>query len=125
MKKLCIKCGNCCRVGGVCDLLGWRSLRHWREKDNEFTGTCPELQDDNLCGIAVKVRAGEITNLHESCLGTLDKIFKGICTNPEVRQDLLAEEPTSMTYSTECKEFGLCLPCDRHGPRKIETIPEG
>lgn len=56
--------------------------------------------------------------------------FRYPCESKMVRgvgqmEDLLADDPTPMKYSTECKEFGLCLPCDRHGPRKIETVPEG
>jgi hypothetical protein len=39
-------------------------------------------------------------------------------------EDLLNEDPTGMEYVTECREFGLCLPCDRHGPRKIENQPQ-
>jgi len=82
----CIQCGNCCRVGGACVFLGWRSSRHYKEQDIRFEGTCPELMDDNRCGIAVKARSGELKNLHESCLGTLDGFFKGVCTAPELRE---------------------------------------
>jgi hypothetical protein len=54
--------------------------------------------------------------------------FRYPCESKLVRgvgqmEDLLTDDPRPMDYDVECGEFGFCLPCDRHGPRKIETLP--
>ena len=81
----CIQCGNCCKVGGPCDWLGWRSSKHWSSRDNDFEGTCPELCDDGKCGIIIKARAGKL-NLHPNALSSMNRILKGVCTAPKLRR---------------------------------------
>lgn len=48
------------------------------------------------------------------------KLVRGV----DQMEDLLTDDPTPAKYSLRCREFGLCLPCDSHGPRKIETVLE-
>ena len=82
----CIKCGNCCRVGGPCSFLTWRSLEHHRTRDDAFEGTCPELLPDNLCGVAVKAYAGKLKPLANTAIACLDRFFAEDCTRPDLRK---------------------------------------
>ena len=88
---ICIQCGNCCRIGGPCDLLMWRSVEHRDNRDCEFEGTCPELMDDGRCGVAVKAYGGQL-NLHDQAIPFLDDFFARDCSRPDLRAANAAKE---------------------------------
>lgn len=54
--------------------------------------------------------------------------FRYPCASAMVRgvmtmEDLLNQDPSPTPYVTDCIDYGLCLPCDHHGPREI-TLKE-
>jgi hypothetical protein len=84
----CTKCGNCCRIATECDLYAWRNAERWNAglDGRRFEPPCPELREDNLCGIVVDARAGLIPDLNPTALRYLDTVFSGRCSNLKVRK---------------------------------------
>lgn len=88
-------------------------------RDARFYDPWPGTRDDGKC---------RDVNCQTGCLRLVGPDgFRYPCESTLVRgvgqmEDLLKEKPKPMQYDTRCADFGLCLPCDRHGPRKIEAV---
>ena len=47
MKKTCIRCGECCRRGGPCDIRKWVTKSYNLPEEQNFKGICDLLINNN------------------------------------------------------------------------------
>ena len=96
MSKHCVRCGDCCRRGGPCDIRNWclravkPKTKQWTSKQRQhFTGVCElliENEDGKTACRGILMAQDETVDWHEPTRRWLLDVFIGRGCEDEPRE---------------------------------------